>query len=137
MHDKTMTHWHEPTGRQRAGFGKFKKPDTPYDRFMEVEGIPVFRDIGIAKVQDLPLGDWKRMGGRGSYIQLYGTEGKGGYYVVEVSGKGALNIERHLYEEMYFVVEGRGSTEVWQEGDSFKHTFEWQQGSLFSIPVNA
>jgi mannose-6-phosphate isomerase-like protein (cupin superfamily) len=137
MHDYTQSHWHEPTGKQRAGFGKFKKPDSPYDLFMQSEGVPIFRDIGINKVQNLPLENWKRLGGRGSYIQLYGTEGKGGYYVVEVPGKGALNIERHLYEEMYFVVEGRGSTEVWQEGERDKHIFEWQQGSLFSIPVNA
>ena len=36
-----------------------------------------------------------------------------------------------------FVVEGRGSTEVWLEGDSKRHVFEWQKGSLFSIPLNA
>ena len=77
------------------------------------------------------------MGGRGSYIQLHGTEGKWGSYVVEVPGAGALNPEKHIYEEIYLVVEGRGSTEVWLEGDSKRHVFEWQKGSLFSIPVNA
>ena len=35
------------------------------------------------------------------------------------------------------MVEGRGSTEVWQEGDTKKHVFEWQKGSMFSIPMNA
>ena len=34
-------------------------------------------------------------------------------------------------------MEGRGSTEVWLDGDSKRHVFEWQQGSLFSIPMNA
>ena len=77
------------------------------------------------------------MGGRGTYIQLHGTEGKWGCYVVEVPGAGALNPEKHMYEEIYFVVEGRGSTEVWLEGDNKRHVFEWQKGSLFSIPVNA
>jgi mannose-6-phosphate isomerase-like protein (cupin superfamily) len=104
---------------------------------MESEGIPVFRDIGVSKVQNLPLAPWKRLGGRGTYIQLYGTEGKWGCYVVEVPGAGALNPEKHLYEEIYFVVEGRGSTEVWLDDDSKRHVFEWQKGSLFSIPVNA
>ena len=51
-------------------------------------------------------------------------------------GGGALNVERHLYEEQYLVVEGRGTTEVWQEGGK-KHVFEWQKGSLFAIPLNA
>jgi len=139
-HDGTdgKTHWHEPVGQeQRAGFGTFKRPKTSYDMFMESEGIPCFRDLGIDSVLNLPLAPWKRMGGRGSYIQLWGTEGKWGCYVVEIPGSGALNAEKHLYEEIFLVVEGRGSTEVWLEGESKKHVFEWQKGSLFSIPVNA
>jgi hypothetical protein len=51
-HDKDLTHWHEPSGNKKAGFGTFKKQPTPYDAFMESEGIPVFRDIGISKVQN-------------------------------------------------------------------------------------
>ena len=112
MHDIVgrTTHWHEPDGDTRAGFGKFERPKTPYDLFMEAEGIPVFRGIGIRRVQDLPLQPWKRLGGRGTYIQLYGTEGKWGCYLVEVPSAGALNVEHHLYEKLCFVVEGRGST---------------------------
>src|SRR5258706_5614377 len=76
------------------------------------------------------------MGGNGTFIQLLGTEGLWGCYVVEVPGGGALNPEKHLYEEQYLVVEGRGTTEVWQDGGK-KHVFEWQKGSLFAIPLNA
>ena len=132
-----QVHWHEPSGGRKAGLGKFGRPATPYDLFMEGEGIPVHRDIGVRRVQDLPLAPWQRMGGRGTYIQLFGTEGKWGCYVVEVPGAGALNAEKHLYEEIYYVVEGRGSTEVWLASDKKRHIFEWQPGSLFSIPVNA
>jgi quercetin dioxygenase-like cupin family protein len=109
----------------------------PYDRFMEAEGVPVYRGIGVRRVQDLPLASWRRIGGRGSYIQLYGTEGLWGSYVVEIPSAGALNEERHLYEKVVLVVEGRGSTEVWQEGQTRRHAFEWQAGSLFTIPINA
>ena len=104
---------------------------------MESEGIPVFRDIGISKVQNLPLMPWKRTGGRGSYIQLYGTESKWGCYVVEIPPGGALHPEKHMFEEIFLVVEGRGTTEVWLEGESKRHVFEWQRGSMFSIPMNA
>ena len=138
MHDATSDkHWHEPKAGKNAGFGDFKRPQMPYDRFMEAEGVPVFRGIGVRRVQDLPMAPWKRLGGRGSYIQLYGTEGLWGMYVVEVPGAGALNPERHLYEKIVLVVEGRGSTEVWQDGQSKPHVFEWQKGSLFTIPLNA
>jgi quercetin dioxygenase-like cupin family protein len=57
--------------------------------------------------------------------------------VVEIPAAGALNEERHLYEKLVLVVEGRGSTEVWQEGQTKRHAFEWQAGSLFTIPLNA
>ena len=138
-HDKDNTHWHEVQGNeQKAGYGKFARPLLPYDRFMEEQEIPIFRDVGISKVQNLPLKPWKRLGGKGSFIQLYGTEGLWGSYVVEVPGAGALNAEKHLYEKICLVIEGRGTTEVWLDGqEDKKHVFEWQAGSMFSIPVNA
>jgi len=128
--------WNEPGRGQKAGFGKWKNPKSPYDHFIEAQGIAIHRDIGVHKVQDLPLAPWPRMGGRGIAIQLLGTEGMYGLYVVEVPGAGALNVERHLYEEVFYVVEGRGTTEVWHE-KSQKLTFEWGPGSLFAIPLNA
>jgi quercetin dioxygenase-like cupin family protein len=136
-HDESLSHWHEPNSTQKAGFGKFGRPAMPYDSFMEAEGIPIYRDIGVRQVQNLPLAPWKRLGGRGSYIQLFGTEGLWGMYIVEVPAGGALNIERHIYEKMVLVIEGRGSTEVWQEGQVHPQTFEWQKGSMYSIPLNA
>ncbi len=130
------SHWHEPKSGENAGLGKFGRPQMPYDRFMEAEGIPCYRDIGVRTVLDLPLQPWKRLGGRGSYIQLFGTEGLWGSYVVEVPAGGALNVEKHMYEKVVFVVDGRGSTEVWTAAAK-KQTFEWQRGSCFSIPLNA
>ena len=137
MHEVTSSHWHEPEGMKNAGYGAWNRPNTAYDDFMEAQGIPIFRGIGVRRVQDLPLRPWQRMGGKGSFIQLFGTEGLWGSYVVEVPGAGALNVDKHLYEKVVFVIEGRGTTEVWQEGQTKRHVFEWQKGSLFSIPLNA
>lgn len=130
-------HWHEPKAGENAGFGTFSRPAMPYDRFMEAENIPVHRAIGVHRVHDLPMKPWARLGGRGTYIQLFGTEGLWGMYVVEIPAGGALHPEHHLYEKEVFVVEGRGSTEIWQDGQGKRQTFEWQKGSLFSIPLNA
>ncbi|HTA46293.1 MAG TPA: hypothetical protein VK789_27800 [Bryobacteraceae bacterium] len=137
MHDFFKPHWHEPSGDRRAGFGDFERLKTPYDRFMESEGIPIFRGIGVNQVHNLPRKPWARIGGLASFIQLTGTESKWGCFVVEIPGRDALNPVHHMYEQIYCVFEGRGSTEVWLEGDSKRHTFEWQPGSLFSIPFNA
>jgi quercetin dioxygenase-like cupin family protein len=135
-HDGTE-HWHEPKNEfQRVGVGKFVRPPRPYDKFMEDEGIPIVRDFGVRRVQDLALKPWPRTGGRGAFIQLYGTEGLWGSYVVEVPARGALAVEKHMYEEQFLVIEGRGTTEVWLD-DGKKHVFEWQSGSMFAIPLNA
>ncbi len=138
MSEKFPVRWQPPQDEKtKAGYGKFRRPKTPYDIFMEEQGVPIYRDIGVRRVQDLPLRPWRRMGGKGTFIQLFGTEGLWGCYVVEVPGAGALNAERHLYEEIYLVVEGHGTTEVWAEGSNKKLVFEWQKGSLFSIPLNS
>ena len=107
-HDEVSSHWHEPKAGQKAGFGKFGRPAMPYDSFMEAEGVPIYRGIGCKTVLELPMKPWERLGGKGTYIQLYGTEGLWGMYVVEVPAGGALKAEKHMYEKMCLVVEGRG-----------------------------
>lgn len=127
----------EPKGEDlRAGLRTWKIPDTYYDRFMDEEGIPVYRGIGMYDLRDIPRRPWKRMGGLGTYIQLDGTDGRTGMYALEIPPMASTTVEHHLYDEVYYVFEGRGSTEVWLTEGSRKHVFEWQPGSLFSIPVN-
>jgi mannose-6-phosphate isomerase-like protein (cupin superfamily) len=132
-------HWREPTdNKTKSGFGTFTRPNMPYDDWMESQDIPIFRGLGVRKCQDLPLEPWKLYGGRGTFIQLWGTEGLWGSFVLEVPGAGATNAVKHLYEQQFLVIEGRGSTEVWEDGrEDKKHVFEWQAGSMFAIPLNA
>jgi quercetin dioxygenase-like cupin family protein len=132
-----QVHWHEPAGPTTAGLSRFRRPRTVYDQFMADEGVPILRGPAIASLLDVPLAPWARLGGRGSYIQLFGTENAWGSYVVEVPGAGALRDEKHLYEKIFLVLDGRGTTEVWRDGDGSRHVFEWQRGSMFSIPMNA
>jgi quercetin dioxygenase-like cupin family protein len=129
-------HWHEPAGLSPAGLSRFRRPATRYDRFMEEEGIGVVRGMQVPSLTGLELSPWPRTGGRGRYLQLNGTEGVLGAYVVEVPAAGALAAERHLFEEVFLVLEGRGTTEIWRDGGR-RHVFEWQRGAMFSIPLNA
>src|SRR5918911_2798319 len=131
------TQFHEPSGDQPAGHLVYRRSKSPYERFMEEEGIPIFRGIGVSDTRELPLGRWERLGGRGTFLYLSGCESVKGMFVVEVPARGALNPERHVYDEFFVVIEGRGTTEVWREGSGRKQVFEWQPGTLFMAPINA
>ena len=124
--DDKAQHWHEPAGTRKAGFGEFKKQPTPYDAFMEAEGIPVFRGIGISRVQDLP--SFRGSASAAAAISSSSTAPRpnGAAMSSKCRRGGALNPEKHMYEEIFLVVEGRGTTEVWIDGESKKHVFEWQ-----------
>ncbi|MFC1977886.1 cupin domain-containing protein [Chloroflexota bacterium] len=126
--------YQEPTGDHMAGHREYKPLPSAYEIFMDEQNLPVYRDIGAYDLRQLPLAPWERMGGRGTFLELDGQ--LWGMYLVEVPAGGVLNAERHIYEETFIIIEGRGSTEIWREGSSKKQAFEWQPGSHFAIPVN-
>ena len=108
---------------------------TGYWQWLRKEGIPAVIGHGVEDVRELELRPWARTGGKGSFIHLYGMEGTTGMYVVEIPPGGALEPEKHMYEEVICVLSGHGATEIWQEGGK-KHAFEWGQWSVFAPPLN-
>ena len=108
---------------------------TTYQRWLESEGIPVIRDFYIEDVRKVILKPWERKGGLGVYLNLIGTEERNDAYICEIPPGKSLKPQRHLFEEMIYVLQGRGATSVWLE-ESRKQTFEWQQGGIFSPPLN-
>jgi quercetin dioxygenase-like cupin family protein len=106
-----------------------------YEHWLRSEDIPVYHGYYVEDVITLPLGRWARMGGLGARLLLGGQQQTDGF-VAEIPPAGALNPERHLYEELVYVLSGRGSTRVWQEHGK-AHSFEWGAGSLFAVPLNA
>ena len=110
-----------------------------YEEYMRGEGIPVLEETaGLDDVTLLPRKPWARTGGTGTFIQLAGpVQDQAGIYVAEIPGGGALNPERHLFEEEIFILQGRGLTEVWQRDGESKASFEWGVGSIFAVPQNA
>lgn len=107
-----------------------------YQRWLESEGIPVIRDFAVPDVRTVPLSPWQRKGGAGVYLNLVGTGEIDDAYLCEIPPGGILSPQRHLFEEMIFIVSGRGVTAVWQEGCP-KHEIHWQRGTLFSPPLNS
>jgi hypothetical protein len=89
---------------------------TGYCQWMKSEGVPIVEGFSVEDIRELKLGLWRRMGGSGAFVHLYGMEGQTGMYVAEIPSGGALNPEHHLYEEMICILAGHGATEIWQDG---------------------
>lgn len=107
---------------------------TPYQRWQQGEEIPIYRGSYITDLHSLEIADWARTGQRGAFVNLAEQEADDAY-VLEITPGGETRVQRHLFEAMLYVLDGRGATTLWQEG-SRKQTVEWQRGSIFSPPLN-
>jgi len=108
---------------------------TPYQKWVDSQGIPVLKEFYVKDLGTVELEPWAWKGGLGAYLNLIGTGESNDSYICEIPPGKSLNAQRYLFEEMIYVVGGRGATSVWnEEGD--KSTFEWGPGSVFSPPIN-
>src|SRR5215831_16705355 len=106
-----------------------------YRRFVEREGVPLYEGSILEDLATLPLKDWERRGGKAAYTRL-GNQEDVNLQIVEISPKGELKPEHHMYESVMYVMKGKGATTIWQEGEP-KRTIEWEEGALLAIPLNA
>lgn len=111
-------------------------PVNAYEQYQQEEGIPVLHGFAVDDLATMELDDWRRIGGRGTFIDLEGTGGTNGAYVCEIAPGKSLEAERHLFEKTIYVLSGTGTASIWYDGTQSVN-FEWQPGSLFAIPLNA
>lgn len=107
-----------------------------YEQWLKAEGLPVIRDFYVPDVMEVELKPWKRKGCMGAFLNLVGAEGTIDGYICEIPPGGEVLPQKHLYEELIYILSGTGASTVWVEGKT-KQTFEWQAGSLFSPPLNS
>src|ERR687885_433405 len=109
--------------------------DTYLD-FIHAEGIPIAEGFGLDLLA-LETRPWPRMGPvNGSYAL---TSGRGDFidmYVLDIPPARATDPQKHLYEEVVYVLDGRGSTTI-EAADGSRHSFEWGPKSLFAMMLNA
>ncbi len=123
----------EPSGSNSAGRGVVERQSFLYEDYMVGEGIPIYEGGGFRDVRDLSLGSWHRRGGNGAFLAIDQLAHVLGLYVIEVPPDKSLNLEHHVFEEKFLVLEGSGTTEIY--GTAFK-SFLWNKGALFAIPLN-
>ena len=107
----------------------------PYLDWLKGEGIPVVEDFGVY-LFDVKTAPWPRYGVNGAAVHLKGRGDFANMFVLDIAPGKSTSPQRHLYEEVVYVLEGHGSTQV-EMADGSKRSFEWGEKSLFAIPLNA
>lgn len=106
-----------------------------YLEWVKKEGIPVTEDFGVDlfKVETKP---WPRFDANGAAVHLKGRGDFISMFLLDIPPSAATSPQRHVYEEVVYVLSGRGSTTI-EVADGRKHMFEWGPMSMFAIPLNA
>ena len=109
--------------------------DTPYLRWVRGEGLDIISAHYVRNLRTVELKPWARRGGAGVYINHEASRTSNDCYVCEIPPGKKLEPQRQLFEEMILVLDGRGSTTVWND-EGRRITFEWKAGAMFAIPLN-
>lgn len=105
-----------------------------YAEWVRNEGIPIVAGLGIDCFA-VQTGPWDRLGVKGAVLHCDGRGDVCNMFLVELPGGSSTLPQRHLYEEVVYVLEGRGSTQL-ELPDGRSKSFEWGTHSMFAIPLN-
>jgi mannose-6-phosphate isomerase-like protein (cupin superfamily) len=106
-----------------------------YLDWIKKEGLKVTEDYGI-DLFTVETGDWPRYGVKGGAVHLKGRGDFSNMFVLDIGPGQSTSPQRHLYEDVFYVLEGHGSTQI-EFQDGTKRSFEWGPKALFAIPLNA
>jgi len=109
--------------------------ETPYTRWVRDEGLDIISSFYVENLHTAELKPWPRRGGKGVYLNHDASRTSNDCYVCEIPAGKSLTPQRQLYEEMIYVLDGRGSTAVWNDAGK-RIQFEWRAGAIFAIPLN-
>jgi quercetin dioxygenase-like cupin family protein len=106
-----------------------------YLDWVEREGLRVHEGLSL-NLFEAETADWPRFGVKGAVCHFEGRGDFANMFVLEIPAGRSTELQRHLYEEVCYVLEGRGSTQL-EFADGRKRSFEWGPRSFFAIPLNA
>jgi mannose-6-phosphate isomerase-like protein (cupin superfamily) len=109
------------------------KPRFPHDFWMHSLGLPIHTGYYIEDLSKVPLSHWAERGCDAAFVQLEGQQGITETRVSEIAPRGVLPPVKLGFDEVVYVIQGRGATTVGQPGGKRK-SFEWQANSMFLLP---
>ena len=105
-----------------------------YEDWAKDQGIPILTGPAV----DLLAGDvspWARFDAKGAFCHVDGRCDFLSIFLLEIAAGKSAAPQRHLYEELCYVLSGTGETDI--ETAAGKQTVSWGPRSLFSMPMNA
>ena len=105
-----------------------------YGDWLKQSGVPIIEGYSIRDAATQELKPWPEIGGRGLYCHFSGNVHMDAV-IMEIAPGKALNPGKHMYEQLIYVLGGRGYTRV-EQGGKFNNV-RWAEGSLFAPPLNA
>lgn len=106
-----------------------------YKDWLRAEGLPVVEGLAIdcGTVETAP---WSRTGAKAAVLHLDGRGDFCNMILHEIAPGKSTSPQHHLFEEVIYVLEGGGSTQI-ELPNGEQRYFEWGETSLFAIPLNA
>jgi len=124
----------QATTEQQTGQTYDNKKTFPYDRWMEAQGLPIYRGYYIEDLRTIELKDWPMREVKTAFVQLVGMEGINELRVSELAPGQTTKPFKMAVDEIVYVLDGRGTTTVWSEDGGPKRSFEWGVRSMFLLP---
>lgn len=109
--------------------------ETPYTRWVAAEGLDIIDGIYVPDLRKVELKRWERRNADGIFVNHDASRTSNDCYILSLDPGAETTPQRQLYEEMILILDGHGSTTVWNDAGQ-KVSFEWTAGSMFAIPVN-
>jgi uncharacterized RmlC-like cupin family protein len=113
---------------------KFVRPQAFYDSWQEREGIPIYKLFHVGNLLQVELGDWRRFGCRGAFVNLADPHITTAA-ILEIPPDGRTQPVRHVFEALIYGISGRGKTTL-SAAEAPEVSVEWGANSLFSPPIN-
>lgn len=104
-----------------------------YGEWLKKSGVPMIEGYSIFDAATQELRNWPEIGGRGLYLHFSGNVHMDAA-IMEIAPGKALTPARHMYEQLIYVLSGRGHTVV--EQDRKYNNVKWSEGGLFAPPLN-
>src|ERR1700758_2397408 len=95
----------------------------PYLDWLAGEAIPVTEDYGV-DLFAIATAPWPRYGVNGAAVHLKGRGDFANMFLFDIGPGQSTAPQRHLYEEVIYVLEGSGSSQL-EFSDGRKKSFEW------------